>query len=137
MPASPSQAQTPTEVVCLVLRDHNGFILAMQRPPGKRLGGLWEFPGGKVEANEPPSDALRREIKEELHLDLGELSPLPPVEHTYDFGTIRLLPFLSKGGERPTLTLTEHTAAKWIDPREWSLLDWAPADIPILEALNE
>lgn len=124
-------------VVCLVLRDAQSHLLATQRGPGKRLAGCWEFPGGKVEPEEAPEAALRREIREELHLELGELTPLAEVVHAYDFGTIRLLPFLSTCSERPTPHLTEHTAVAWVSRDQWRALDWAPADVPILERWAE
>ena len=122
-------------VVCLVLRDRDGHILATQRPPGKRLELHWEFPGGKVEENEGPEEALRREISEELSLHIGTLTRLPDVEHTYDFGAIRMIPFLHQCATRPALTLLEHADALWIQPSAWTELTWAPADIPILQYL--
>ncbi|MBM9535636.1 (deoxy)nucleoside triphosphate pyrophosphohydrolase [Desulfobulbus alkaliphilus] len=123
------------EVVCLVLRDQSGYILATQRPLGKRLALHWEFPGGKVEEIEDPEEALRREISEELSLRIGTLVRLPDVEHTYDFGAIRMIPFLHQCATRPALTLLEHTAALWIHPSAWTELTWAPADIPVLQYL--
>lgn len=133
MPAA--GASPPIHVVCAVLRDDSGRHLATRRPPGKALGGLWEFPGGKVEPGEDPAAALRREIAEELGLDIAVGPALPAVLHRYAFGTIALHPFLC----RPTggsLVLHEHSAAIWL-PRTalWSL-DWAPADIPVLACLG-
>jgi len=123
-------------VACLVLMDADGCLLATRRPPGKALGGLWEFPGGKVEAGEHAADALRREIREELHLELDDLQPLPPVEHTYPFGAILLLPFLARCGKRPPIHLSEHDAHIWIAPAAAPTLPWAPADLPVLEQLR-
>lgn len=119
-------------VSCLVLLDRQNTFLATQRAAEKSLGGLWEFPGGKVEPGETAEEALRRELREELHLTVDRLLPLTPVIHHYDFGTIRLIPFQARCGLRPTLTLTEHIAAHWVDPEEARLLEWAPADLPIL-----
>jgi 8-oxo-dGTP diphosphatase len=123
------------EVVCLILRDRDGHILATQRPPGKRLALHWEFPGGKVERNEDPEEALRREISVELLLHIGTLTRLPDVEHTYDFGAICMLPFLHQCTTRPALTLVEHAATLWIHPSARIELTWMPADIPILQYL--
>ncbi len=122
-------------VVCLVLIDKQGAFLATQRPANKHLGLYWEFPGGKVEEGESPEDALRREIREELGVGIGELQPMPAVTHTYEFGTIRLLPFRATCTSRPRLTLTEHIDAKWINPSDGKSLQWAPADIPIIHEL--
>lgn len=124
-------------VTCLVLIDSQGSILATQRPEEKALGGLWEFPGGKVESGEEPEEALRREIQEELCLKLCDLTPLEPVEHTYPFGTIRLLPFLARCKERPEIHLVEHTALRWLPIEETGQIEWAPADLPVLVQLRE
>ena len=132
---SPKIQDDLTQVVCLVLMDADGRILATQRPEGKTLARLWEFPGGKVEPGESPADALRREMLEELGLRTEELQALPPTEHVYPFGAIRLIPFLQRCKRPPDLTLHEHRAAKWLEPHAWPSLDWAPADIPIIEHL--
>jgi 8-oxo-dGTP diphosphatase len=77
------------EVVCAVIEDKEKGILACQRPAGKHLAGLWEFPGGKVEEKESPALALIREIREELEVEISVLSELEPVEWQYphDWGT--------------------------------------------------
>jgi 8-oxo-dGTP diphosphatase len=127
-----------TAVVCLILRDSKGLVLTTLRPGGKRLGLLWEFPGGKVEAGESPQDALRREIFEELGIELGLLRAMTEVRFSYTFGQIRLIPFESFCETRPVLTLAEHVDAKWFDIQDWHTLDWAPADVPVIkQLLNE
>lgn len=131
---------TPTgkiiEVVCLVAMDGDDQILATQRAQDKPLGLLWEFPGGKVDTCESAEDALRREIIEELGVELGALTRLPAVIHAYEFGTIMLIPFLSKVDSRPQLgELHAHAAVRWIALDEWGKLQWAPADLPIIERL--
>lgn len=99
------------------------------------MGLLWEFPGGKVERGEDPKNALKREIQEELCFAIDGLDPLPSVAHTYDFGHIELLPYLSVCVRRPNFMMTEHVAARWIAPSDWESLNWAPADIPIIKYL--
>lgn len=123
-------------VVCLVAMDQDKQILATQRAEDKPLELLWEFPGGKIDTGESAEDALRREIIEELGIELGALTRLPEVTHAYDFGTIQLIPFLSKLDSRPQLgELNAHAAARWISLDEWDQLQWAPADAPIIERL--
>jgi 8-oxo-dGTP diphosphatase len=122
-------------VSCLILLDSQNSFLAAQRPLQKSLGGLWEFPGGKVEVGESPEEALRRELREELHLEVDSLHPLAPVTHRYDFGYIRLIPFLARCVARPALELVEHPAVRWVNTSDAHSLQWAPADLPILGEL--
>lgn len=125
-------------VACAALADPDGRLLAVQRAAGRTLAGFWEFPGGKIEPGESPESALRRELVEELDLDLsglGEFAPLSPVTHAYDFATIRLIPFLIRCRARPSLRLLEHADHRWIAIGEAGALDWAPADLPVLAQL--
>lgn len=123
-------------VTCLILTDPAASVLATRRPFDKALGGFWEFPGGKVEAGEAPAEALRREIREELRLELGEIETLTPVEHDYEFGRIRLLPFLARCAVRPVVHLVEHIDSRWVFPEDFDTLQWAPADLPILDEIT-
>lgn len=110
----------------------NGRILAAQRPDGARLGGLWEFPGGKVEPDESPKEALVREIREELGCEVSVGDALATTEHRYDFGTISLQTFycrLLTG----TPMASEHQALRWLTVDEFASVTWAPADLPALE----
>jgi 8-oxo-dGTP diphosphatase len=132
---SPKQPEA-VAVACLVLLDQQGAVLTTRRPEGKQLGGLWEFPGGKVEARESPEEALRREIWEELELSLGELEAMSPVVHEYPFGVIRLLPFLSRIVRPSLIRLVEHSEHRWVTPQTWGSLEWAPADLPVLDQLT-
>ncbi len=128
----------PVDVACLVLTDDAGRVFAARRPPDKRLGGLWEFPGGKIEPDENPEVALRRELLEELNLEVGPLVPMRATSHTYDFATIRLWPLLARCRSRPlSYILREHTEARWVHTSEAAQLAWAPADIPVLQQLND
>lgn len=126
------------DVVCLVAIDKDNHVLTTQRAADKPLGLLWEFPGGKIDKGESAEAALRREIIEELSIKIGALTRLPSVTYAYDFCTIQLIPFLSKVEARPQLgDLHAHTAARWIALDEWGQIQWAPADLPIIERLQK
>ena len=125
-------------IACGIMYDNSGKILMGLRKENGPNPNYWEFPGGKIDTGESAEDALRREIIEELGIELGTLTRLPAVTHTYDFGTIQLIPFLSKVETRPQLgELHAHAAARWIALDEWDQLQWAPADLPIIERLQK
>ena len=97
------------------------------------LPGKWEFPGGKLEVNELPEDALIREIKEELNIDIRIVEALPITEHAYvPEKIIQLIPFrcVTVSDENPTPT--EHSELRWMKKDDLLQLDWAAADIPIV-----
>lgn len=112
----------------------DGKILCAQRGNKKTLAYKWEFPGGKIEDNETPQEALVRELQEEM---LCEIDVEDQIEHTvyeYDFGVIHLTTFFCKLiGGRPVLT--EHERILWLTPNRLKELDWAPADIPAIEEI--
>lgn len=119
------------EVVGAVLvRD--GRVLAAQRGPSMALGGLWEFPGGKVETGESPQQALVRELREELLCDVVAGEHVETTSHAYDFGIVILTTFFAtlKFGEP---VATEHSQLRWIPVDELRSVDWAPADVPAVE----
>lgn len=119
------------EVVCGVIENSNGQFLACLRPQGKHLGGLWEFPGGKVDPGESPEAALVRELREELAVEVAVGRPLSPVIWQYEAATIHLRPFLCAiiAGE---LRALEHERVLWCAPADFHQLPWAAADVPIL-----
>lgn len=125
----------PVPVVCaIILRD--GRILLAQRPPDKKLGGLWEFPGGKVEPGESAEAALHRELEEELGCRVRVTQALAPFVHAYDWGRIELIPFLCElatGSAEPQAH--EHTALAWVVREDLQNYDLAPADVPVVRAL--
>ena len=125
----------PIDVVCAVIVREDGLFLVAQRPPDKRMGGLWEFPGGKVEPGEDPAAALRREIREEFGTDIEVGRRLAAVDHDYGDFRIRLHPFLARlaGGG---LVAAEHADWTWTDAEGAGSLDWAPADLPVLADLR-
>lgn len=116
------------EVVgAVIVRD--GRVLCARRGPGGATGGLWEFPGGKIEPGEAPEAALAREIHEELgcHVRVGE--PVTTTRHEYDALVVVLSTYwceLVDGVPAPT----EHEELVWLAPAELDGLEWAPADLP-------
>lgn len=123
------------EVVCGVIENSAGCFLACLRPEGKHLGGLWEFPGGKVDSGESPESALIRELREELAVEVAVGRPLNPVVWRYEAATIRLQPFLCTiiGGE---LRALEHERVLWCEPADFHKLPWADADVPVLREIE-
>ncbi len=99
------------------------------------MGGKWEFPGGKVDPGESPQAALARELAEELGIAVEVGDALSTVIWTYERGTIRLHPFLCRmvSGE---LTAIEHDDLRWCAPMDFGGLDWADADVPILDEIR-
>lgn len=108
------------------------MILAAQRSSTMSLAGMWEFPGGKIEPNESPKEALLRELKEELlcTAEIGE--HIQTTEYEYEFGIVVLTTYYcSLKGDEPRLT--EHSEIRWIHVTKLDQLNWAPADIPAVE----
>jgi 8-oxo-dGTP diphosphatase len=119
-------------VTCAIIIKNNK-ILVTQRSETMLLPLKWEFPGGKVEEGEPHEDSLIREIKEELGLDIQIMKDLPSNTHQYAANlVVKLIPFICQivGG---TLELAEHKQALWLKKDQLRNLDWAEADIPIVE----
>lgn len=123
------------EVVGAVLKDGD-LIFAAKRGAGREMAGFWEFPGGKVEAEETPSEALARELAEELQIEtrVGELM----TTSTYDNGStvIVLSTFLCEI-DAGSPVLKEHAEFRWVPIPMLPNLKWAPADIPTVELLQE
>ena len=126
----------PIPVVCAVITDGAGHVLLAQRPAHKHLALKWEFPGGKVEANEDPRAALQREIREELGCTLAINHALPRFTHRYPNVLIEMIPFvctLAPGSPDPHPH--EHAALRWVPPADLSTFDLAAADLPVVAAL--
>lgn len=109
-------------------------MLAAQRPAGKSQALLWEFPGGKLEPGEAAEAALVREIREELRVEIVLGARLGDAAHDYGKFAITLTPFLARLRE-PTAEphAVEHAALRWCGAVELRSLEWAPADVPILD----
>ena len=120
-------------VTCAIIQ-HEGRILVTQRSSRMSHPLKWEFPGGKIEAGEAEEDCIIREIREELHLDIQLLERLTPTVHHYPAVTVELIPFLARqlGGK---IRLTEHQDHRYLLPEELLTLDWAAADLPIVNEL--
>ncbi|MEY8370381.1 (deoxy)nucleoside triphosphate pyrophosphohydrolase [Aerococcaceae bacterium 50-4] len=122
-------------VGAILVRDHK--ILCAQRGGEKSLAYLWEFPGGKIEDGETAQEALKRELMEELKIEVSMAEDI--FDHSayeYDFGRVHLTTILCQlKGSEPVLT--EHVAINWLTPDELSTLDWAPADIPAVQKLAQ
>lgn len=123
-------------VVAAALFDPQGNILLAKRPPGKAMAGLWEFPGGKIEPNERPEQAIVRELQEELAITVSEsdLFPLTFASHTYEsfhlfmplYGTRKWI-----GSPRPT----EGQELAWVAPQDLHSYPAPAADIPLFAVL--
>ena len=123
------------EVVAAII-EHNGKILCVQRGLSKYdyVSEKWEFPGGKVEVDESAQTAIKREIAEELHLEIMDPEFFTSVIHQYPDFKIKL-DFFCCSVHNSNLVLTEHINLAWLLPSEMNALDWAAADIPAVEKL--
>ena len=128
--------ETPVLVSAVALVDTDGRVLIAQRPPGKAMAGLWEFPGGKVEPSETPEAALVRELHEELGIDVSEacIAPLSFVSHAYEsFHLLMLFYVCRKWSGSPQAR--EHTGLTWVRPNRLRDYPMPPADAPLLPVL--
>jgi 8-oxo-dGTP diphosphatase len=118
-------------VACAIILNNQNKVLACQRSANMHLALKWEFPGGKIEENETAEDCLIREIKEELNIEIQILEQKSVNDHHYPDKSIRLIPFICRhlSGE---ISLKEHKDFKWLDKSNLLDLDWAAADLPIL-----
>ncbi len=127
-------------VAAAALLDSSGRVLITQRPAHKQLGGLWEFPGGKVELGEAPEQALVRELKEELDLTVepDALDPFAFASHAYpDFHLLMPLYVATKFGGVMKLDPNSAQAAKWVHPQELRAHEMPPADVVLVNRLIE
>ena len=125
-------------IVCAALVDGDGKVLLQQRPKGKAMAGLWEFPGGKIAAGESPEAALCRELKEELGLDIAaaSLAPFGFASHRYASFHILLLLYLCRRWEG-TPTAREGQGLAWVVPENMRDYPMPPADEPLVALLRE
>ena len=123
-------------VAACALVDADGRVLLAQRPAGKPMAGLWEFPGGKIETGERPEQTLIRELKEELGIVVREdcLAPLTFASHAYpDFHL--LMPLYVCRRWEGTVTATEGQQLAWVKPNRLRDYEMPPADVPLVSHL--
>jgi 8-oxo-dGTP diphosphatase len=123
-------------VAAVALLDADGRILFVQRPEGKPMAGLWEFPGGKIEPGETPEQAVVREIREELGVEVCErcLEPLNFVSHAYENFHLVMVLYLCRKWEGIPQGL-EGQAMQWKYVKDVRDLPMPPADLPLVRAL--
>lgn len=112
-----------------------GRVLAARRPLHKSQGGLWELPGGKVEAGESDAEALGRELGEELGLEVEVVGSLGESLYRYGEREVLLVGLLCRS-RGPAPEAREHAELRWLDAASLSSVEWAPADLPLLDALR-
>ena len=136
------RAETPEVKVVLVsavaLIDVDGRVLLAQRPEGKEMAGLWEFPGGKVEPGETPEMALIRELQEELGINTWSscLAPLAFASHSYDRFHL-LMPLFACRKWEGTPRSNEGQSLKWVRPNDLRNYPMPAADIPLIPVLRD
>jgi 8-oxo-dGTP diphosphatase len=125
-------------VSAVALIDPDGRVLLAQRPIGKSMAGLWEFPGGKVEAGETPEIALIRELQEELGIDTWAscLAPLTFASHSYDDFHL-LMPLFACRKWEGTPQSRENQALKWVRANELRDYPMPAADVPLIPILRD
>ena len=125
-------------VVACALVDGDGRVLVAERPAGKNMAGLWEFPGGKVETGETPESALIRELKEELSIDVTAacLAQLSFASHAYDDFHL-LMPLYVCRKWDGQIVPREGQNTQWLRPRDLFDLPMPPADKPLIAALRD
>jgi 8-oxo-dGTP diphosphatase len=124
-------------VAACALIDADGRVLLAQRPEGKSMAGLWEFPGGKIEVGETPEQSLIRELEEELGIVVKEacLAPLTFASHTYpDFHL--LMPLYVCRRWEGTVTAQEGQQLAWVRPNRLRDYPMPPADVPLIPHLT-
>ena len=137
--AAPAPSAGPLLLVAAVaLVDVDGRVLVTQRPKGKAMAGLWEFPGGKVADGETPEAAAVRELREELSIDIAEscLAPIAFASHAYgDFHL--LMPLFACRVWRGEIAPREVQAMRWMRPARLADLPMPPADRPLVALLRD
>ncbi|UBH12625.1 (deoxy)nucleoside triphosphate pyrophosphohydrolase [Macrococcus armenti] len=120
-------------VGAVIVKD--GKILCAQRNENTSLPLMWEFPGGKIEENESPEDALKRELMEEMQSEISVGDKIVTTVYEYEFATIELTTFYAEM-LNDQIVLEEHADMKWLSPNELGTIEWAPADVEAVEKIK-
>ena len=139
MPTTGPEADPPIVlVVAVALIDVDGRLLIAQRPEGKKMAGLWEFPGGKVDPGEAPETALIRELNEELGIDVTEscLAPFTFASHAYDDFHLLMPLYVCRVWEGQ-VSPQEGQAIRWVRPLDLRDYPMPPADAPLIPMLRD
>ncbi|MEM7544952.1 MAG: 8-oxo-dGTP diphosphatase MutT [Pseudomonadota bacterium] len=125
-------------VAAIALIDRDGRVLLAQRPEGKSMAGLWEFPGGKVEPGETPEACLIREVKEELGIDTWKscLAPLTFASHSYEDFHLLMPLYVCRKWEG-IATGQEGQKLEWVRPLRMGDYPMPPADVPLVAMLRD
>lgn len=117
-------------VACAII-ERDGLVLSALRSSSMNLPLKWEFPGGKLEPGEGLEECLRRELVEEMGIEIAVGRPLTPATHDYPTFTVTLYPYVCSivSGE---IVLNEHSALTWLPAAQMHELDWADADLPVI-----
>jgi len=135
-PDTQSDAKPVVRVVAGALYDRDGKVLIAERPPGKHMAGRWEFPGGKLATGETEEQALVRELREELGVEVTASHPFMRLTHEYDDRVVELSMWIVDGfrGEARSL---DQQRLKWVAPGQLRSEDILEADLPFIEALQK
>ena len=123
-------------IVCAAIFNRDGKVLLARRKPGKMLGGFWEFPGGKLEHGEELIPALKREISEELAIDINVTELLLAKPHVYDHGAVLILFYKADLISKTAPQLVDHDEVEWCDPTEIKNHKLLPANQEVLNRLT-
>ena len=119
-------------IVTAAIIEKDGLVLTARRGKGKHLAGYWEFPGGKLEKGESPEVCLARELKEEFDVETSVGTFFAESIHNYDGKMVKLLAYLVTH-DKGDFKLIDHDKVLWLSPQELGSINWAPADVPLVE----
>ena len=123
------------DVTAAVIGGPDGRILVCSRPAGTHMAGKWEFPGGKIEPGETAETCIRREIREELGMEIAVGPVLTVMEHDYGVKYVRVTFFLAVSDDAPTAK--DHQGFRWVTPEEIGSVDFLDADRPVSEEIRK
>lgn len=122
-------------IICAAIQNSMGQILLTRRKPELKLGGMWEFPGGKLEHGEELETALKREIREELSIEIDDIELLHLQPHVYTHAAVLILFYLAKAVSEE-IQLVDHDKMEWVSPQNLGQYDLLPANQKVIEILK-